>query len=511
MDLLDIARWQFGITTVYHFLMVPLTIGLSILVAGMQTAWYRTGDRRYLKMTKFWGKLMLINFAMGVVTGIVQEFQFGMSWSAYSRFVGDVFGAPLAMEGIVAFFVESTFLGLWIFGWDRLSKGVHLACAWAFSLATVASAYFILAANSWMQHPVGIVFTDGRPRLDSIWAVLGNNTVLAAFPHTVFGCFAVAGAFLVGISAWQIWKHHRDTVGKNPDLAGRTDEQNEDRKVWHGSLRLGAWVGVIAFAGLAISGDLQAKLMFEQQPMKMASAEALCHTEQPAGFSIFAVGDVGRSNCEDVKSLTVPYLLSYLANGDIHSEVKGVQQLIGEYQAAYGSHYPDDPRLGPYAGKPIDYVPNLPVTYWGFRFMIGFGAVAAAGAVVVLWLTRKGRYPKWRWWTPLAVLSIATPYLGNSFGWIFTEMGRQPFVVAPNPNPSGVDGVFMYTATAVSSGVTPGEMLTSLIGLTSIYGVLAVIEVFLIVRYVRGGIAGVLPPEPPEGKKESDEALSFAY
>lgn len=156
-------------------------------------------------------------------------------------------------------------------------------------------------------------------------------------------------------------------------------------------------------------------------------------------------------------------------------------------------------------------MPNLPVTYWGFRFMIGFGAVAAAGAVVVLWLTRKGRYPKWRWWTPLAVLSIATPYLGNSFGWIFTEMGRQPFVVAPNPNPSGVDGVFMYTATAVSSGVTPGEMLTSLIGLTSIYGVLAVVEIFLIVRYVRGGIAGVLPPEPPEGKKESDEALSFAY
>src|SRR5919204_1234359 len=205
VDVLDIARWQFGITTVYHFLMVPLTIGLSVLVAVMQTAWFRTGKPHYLAMTKFWGKLMLINFAMGVVTGIVQEFQFGMSWSAYSRFVGDVFGAPLAMEGLMAFFVESTFLGLWIFGWDRLSKGVHLACAWAFSLATVLSAYFILAANSWMQHPVGVDLVNGHPTLKSISAVLTNSTVLAAFPHTIAGAFGVAGAFLVGISAWHIY------------------------------------------------------------------------------------------------------------------------------------------------------------------------------------------------------------------------------------------------------------------------------------------------------------------
>ncbi|MFD7652398.1 cytochrome ubiquinol oxidase subunit I [Actinosynnema sp. NPDC059797] len=500
MDVLDLARWQFGITTVYHFLMVPLTIGLSLLVATMQTAWVRTGDRKYLAMTKFWGKLLLINFAMGVVTGIVQEFQFGMTWSAYSRFVGDVFGAPLAMEGLVAFFVESTFLGLWIFGWDRLPKKVHLACVWAFSLATIASAYFILAANSWMQHPVGVEMVDGRPRLTSIWAVLGNSTVLAAFPHTIFGAFAVAGTFLVGIAAWHLWRRAK---------AGRTDEEGA---VWRASVKLGTWVGVVAFAGLAVSGDLQGKLMFEQQPMKMAAAEALCHTESPAAFSVFAVGDVSRPDCENVKSITVPALLSFLAHSDFSTEVKGIEDLVPEYQEKYGTNYPVDERLGELSGQPIDYVPNLPVTYWGFRLMIGFGAIAAGAGVLVLWLTRGGRVPRGRWFPWLALGSIATPFLGNSFGWIFTEMGRQPFVVVPNP--SGVDGVWMFTARAVSSS-TPGEVLTSLISLTLVYGVLAVVEGFLVRRYVRAGVAGVLPARDDEkdekAEKKDDDVLSFAY
>ncbi|MFC6088283.1 cytochrome ubiquinol oxidase subunit I [Saccharothrix lopnurensis] len=500
MDVLDLARWQFGITTVYHFLMVPLTIGLSLLVATMQTAWVRTGDRRYLAMTRFWGKLLLINFAMGVVTGIVQEFQFGMTWSAYSRFVGDVFGAPLAMEGLVAFFVESTFLGLWIFGWDRLPKKVHLACVWAFSLATIASAYFILAANSWMQHPVGVEMADGRPRLTSIWAVLGNSTVLAAFPHTVFGAFAVAGAFLVGIAAWHLWRRAEE---------GRADEEGA---VWRASVKLGTWVGVAAFAGLAVSGDLQGKLMFEQQPMKMAAAEALCHTERPASFSVFAVGDVSRPDCEDVKSVTVPALLSFLAHGDFSTEVKGIEELVPLYQERYGANYPVDERLGELSGQPIDYVPNLPVTYWGFRLMIGFGAAGAAAGVLVLWLTRGGRVPRGRWFPWLALGGVAAPFLGNSSGWIFTEMGRQPFVVVPNPG--GVDGVWMFTARAVSSS-TPGEVLTSLISLTLVYGVLAVVEGFLIRRYVRAGVAGVLPDRTGDpggtGEKKDDDVLSFAY
>jgi cytochrome d ubiquinol oxidase subunit I len=493
VDVLQLARWQFGITTVYHFLMVPLTIGLSILVAGMQTAWVRTGNRRYYKMTKFWGKLLLVNFAMGVVTGIVQEFQFGMNWNAYSRFVGDVFGPPLAMEGLIAFFIESTFLGLWIFGWDRLPKKVHLACAWAFSLASLASAYFILAANSWMQHPVGVDFVNGKPTMNSIWAVLTNNTALAAIPHTIAGAFSVAAAFIVGVAAWHLWRKRK------------TDD--EHRGVWRASLRLGAWTGVVAFAVLAITGDMQGKLMFQQQPMKMASAEALCHTEKPASFSIIAIGDVAKQDCEDVKTFNVPALLSFLAHNDFHTQVTGVEDLIGQYQARYGTNYPNDPALGQLAGKPIDYTPSLPVTYWGFRIMIGFGAISAGIGVVALWLTRRGRLPDSKWFPRLALVGIATPFIGNSAGWIFTEMGRQPFVVAPNP--SGVDGVWMFTAQAVST-LSVGEVWTSLIGLTTVYLVLGVVELFLMRKYVRGGVEGVLPPEEPK-HDDSGDALAFAY
>ena len=508
VDVLDIARWQFGVTTVYHFLMVPLTIGLSLLVAVMQTVWLRTGARRYLAMTKFWGKLLLINFAMGVVTGIVQEFQFGMNWSAYSRFVGDVFGAPLAMEGLVAFFIESTFLGLWIFGWDRLPRAVHLACIWLVALANFVSAYFILAANSWMQHPVGVALVHGKPQLTSIWAVLTNNTLLAASSHTLLGCFSVGATFLVCISFWHLARRHRTSPADDPD-----------RQVWFTSLRWGAWVGLVAFLGLAISGDTQGKLMFEQQPMKMAAAEALCHTEQPASFSVFAIGDVASPDCESVKTLDVPALLSFLAKGDFSAQVQGVQQLVPQYQAKYGTNYPNDPTLGALAGKPIDYVPDLPVTYWGFRLMIGFGGLAALAAAVALWFTRKGRFPDNRWtaspWVHrLALVAIAAPFLANSTGWIFTEMGRQPFVVVPNP--TGLPGVRLFTAQAVSPGVSAGEMLTSLIAFTLLYGVLAVIEFVVMAKYVRGGVAAVLPPDEPEsadssGAGESGEALSFAY
>jgi cytochrome bd ubiquinol oxidase subunit I len=220
---------------------------------------------------------------------------------------------------------------------------------------------------------------------------------------------------------------------------------------------------------------------------------------------VFAVCSMSTPDCEDVKSITVPALLSFLANGDFDSEVRGVQDLVAEYRDRYGEFYPVDERLGELSGQPIDYVPNLPVTYWGFRLMIGFGAVGAAVGVAVWWLTRRGRVPRSRWFPRVALAAIATPFLGNSFGWIFTEMGRQPFVVAPNP--SGVDGVWMFTAQAVS-GLTVGEVLTSLIALTLVYGVLAVVEVVLIRRYVRGGVAAVMPPT---SKTKDDDVLSFAY
>src|SRR4051794_35313388 len=252
MESLDIARWQFGITTVYHFLFVPLTIGLSVLVAGLQTAWVRTGDERWLRLTKFYGKLFLINFAMGVVTGIVQEFQFGMNWSTYSRFVGDIFGAPLAIEALLAFFLESTFLGLWIFGWDRLPKKAHLASIWAAAVGTVLSAYFILAANSFMQHPVGFTYNAerGRAELTDFGAVLTNKVALVTFPHTVAAAFMTAGALVAAVAIWHLIRR--------PDT---------DTASFRSALKIGAWTTVIGLAAVAITGDIQGKIMTEVQPM----------------------------------------------------------------------------------------------------------------------------------------------------------------------------------------------------------------------------------------------------
>lgn len=534
MDALEIARWQFGITTVYHFMMVPLTIGLGLVVAIIQTMWYRTGKPEYLRMTKFWGKLFLINFIMGVATGIVQEFQFGMAWSEYSRFVGDVFGAPLALEALLAFFVESTFLGLWIFGWKQLKRGVHLACLWIAVIGSVFSAYFIIVANSWMQHPVGVEMVDGRPVMTDAWAVFTNSTALVAVPHTLFGALAVAGAFLLGIAWYHLWRRRHDgidTVGKDgriipgdaPQIPGR---DKADYTVWMKSLRIGAVVAMISFAGTAFTGDLQGKLMFEQQPMKMAAAEAACH--DGTGFSILSVGNVGSSNCEDVVAvIEVPGILSFLAKGDFTTEVKGVNSLLGEYKEKYGTNLPDNPLYGDRAGQEIQYVPVMEVTYWGFRMMIGFGGVAALAALLALWVTRKGVVPESKWLMRIAVFGILAPFGANAAGWIFTEMGRQPFVVAPNPDMNGIDQVFMFTAAAVSPGVSAGEILTSLVVLTAIYAVLLVVEVKLLVKYVRGGVASAMP-ELGHGKdkdgspngddkdndtpdKSGDDVLAFAY
>ena len=526
MDPLEIARWQFGIVTVYHFMMVPLTLGLGMVVAILHTMWVRTADEKWLRMTKFWGKLYLVNFIMGVATGIVQEFQFGMAWSEYSRFVGDVFGAPLALEGLLAFFVESTFLGLWIFGWDRLPKKLHLATLWLAVIGSWISAYFILAANSWMQHPVGIEMVDGRPVLNDIWAVLLNNTALAAFPHTIAGAVAVAGAFLLGIAWYQLWRRRKDgidtvdakgrvIVGEAPEITGR---DKKDHAVWLTSLRWGAVVAIIGFGAVAITGDIQGKLMYEQQPLKMAAAEAACHTG--TSFSVLSVGALGSQDCSEVVPIIeIPGMLSFLAKGDFTTEMPGLNELIPQYEEKYGTHLPDNELYGERAGQEIEYMPNLEVTYWGFRIMIGFGAVAAFAAVVALWLTRKGTVPRSKPLMQLAIFGILAPFGANAAGWIFTEMGRQPFVVAPNPNPSGVDGVFMFTAAAVSPGVDGWEIVFSLVSLGLVYLVLMVVEVALLSRFVRAGVAGVMPElfetaddnnDDPDAPK-SDDVLAFAY
>ena len=342
MDVLDLARWQFGITTVYHFVLVPLTIGLSTLVAIMQTMWFKTGNEKWLRLTKFYGKLLLINFALGVATGIVQEFQFGMNWSEYSRYVGDVFGAPLAMEALIAFFLESTFLGLWIFGWDRLPKAVHLATIWMLALGSILSAFFIIAANSWMQHPVGAVFNPetGRAEMNDIVAVLTNKTALVAYPHVIATAFLVAGTFVCGIAVfWMVRK-------------ARADKADADLPMYRTAARFGAWVMIISGVGILITGDEQAKLMFQQQPIKMAAAEALCDTEQPAAFSILSVGHLGATDCNDVKTvIKIPGLLSFLATGDWNAEVTGLNDLQPQYAERYGATTPD--------GETIHYQPNL--------------------------------------------------------------------------------------------------------------------------------------------------------
>ncbi|WP_432969004.1 cytochrome ubiquinol oxidase subunit I [Dactylosporangium sp. CA-233914] len=464
MDKLDLARWQFAITTVYHYIFVPITIGLSALVAGLQTAWVRTGKEHYLRATKFWGKLFLINFAMGVVTGIVQEFQFGMNWSAYSRFVGDIFGAPLAMEGLLAFFMESTFLGLWIFGWDRLPKRLHLATIWLASIGTMLSAYFILAANSWMQHPVGYTMNAerGRAELTDIGAVLTNSTALVTFPHTVTACFLTAGALLLAVSAWHLRR------GNQPE-------------VFRPGLKLGAWVILVSGVLVLITGDLQARIMTEQQPMKMAAAEALYDTSKPASFSVFTIGSLdGR---EEMYSVRIPSLLSFMATADPQGEVEGINDIQQRYNAQYGEG---------------DYVPYVPVTYWSFRLMIGFGALAMLVAALALWATRKGRRPAGRWLWIAAVSTVAMPLLANSFGWIFTEVGRQPWTVF---------GMFK-TADSVSPSVATSQAAFSVVLLTLLYGGLAVIELTLMLRYAKAGAPEIVVPDEED---DPDRPLAFAY
>ncbi|SJM70520.1 cytochrome ubiquinol oxidase subunit I [Gulosibacter sp. 10] len=526
LDPLEIARWQFGITTVYHFWMVPLTLGLGPIVVLFQSLYVRTGHARYKRMTKFWGKLFLINFIMGVATGIVQEFQFGLAWSEYSRFVGDVFGAPLAMEGLLAFFTESIFLGIWIFGWDRLPKKVHLFSLVMAVGASVLSAYFIIVANSWMQHPVGVELIDGRPVMNDIVAVLTNNTAVWAFTHAVFASLLVGGGFVVAIAYYHLWQRRRDgidtvdengkvVVGEAPEIPGR---DRTDHTVWLRSLRIGAVIGILAFGGTALTGDFLGKLMYEQQPLKMASAEAACHTG--TDFSVLSIGKLGSKDCDDiVPILEIPGMLSFLAKGDFTTDVPGINELLPVYEELYGTHLPESELYGERSGEPVDYLPLIEVTYWGFRAMIGFGGISALACLAGLWFTRKGTAHASKPLMQAAILSIAAPFIANTAGWVFTEMGRQPFVVVPNPE--AMDGVFMFTAAALSPGVSAGEMLFSLLSFLVIYGVLLVVEIILMSRYVRGGIASAMPelgrdPDPadpggPDSADRDDDVLSFAY
>jgi len=452
----SLARWQFAITTVYHFMIVPISIGMTVLVASFQTAYVRTNKPEWDLAARFYGKLMVVLFAIGVATGIVQEFQFGMNWSSYSRFVGDVFGAPLAMEGLVAFFLESTFLGLWVFGRDRLSPRLHLASVWLLAAGTVGSAYFILAANSWMQHPVGWTFDreSGRAELTSIWALLTNSTQLVTFPHTVLGAFMTAAAVVLGISAWHLQRGRQD--GPAGDAHWRTHLA---------TARVSAVVVLVSGLGVSAVGHAQGQVMTEQQPMKMAAAEALWETTQSAPFSLLTIGD--EKALESRYDIVIPYGLSILAENDPNATVEGIRDLQAQAVAEHGEG---------------DYVPVVWLAYWTFRLMIGFGVLSMLLAGLVLLQLWRGRLLEDRRLLRLAGWAALLPLGANAAGWIFTETARQPWLVF---------GI-LKTEDGVSPGTSLVEVAGTLVGSTLLYAGLGWIAVRLFLRIGRQG-----PPTTP--------------
>lgn len=437
-------RWQFGVTITYHFLFVPLTIGLGLLVAWMQTLAYRRQDADWDRLSRFFAKLFLINFALGVVTGIVQEFQFGMNWSNYSIFVGNIFGAPLAMEGLLAFFLESTFLGLWVFGRGRLSKGVHLACIWMVAFGSVISALFILAANAWMQHPVGYKIVDHKALLTDIWAVFANSTLWEEFTHTVLAAFVTGAMVVAGVSAWQMLKRR-------------------DVDVFARSAKLATGFAAVCLVATITTGDLQARLMDEQQPMKMAAAEALYNTQAGASFSLLTIGNLSG---QPIFQIRVPHLLSLIADMNYDGKVSGINQIQKAEAKKYG------------AGS---YVPVIWVTYWTFRLMVGLGFLMLAVAAWAWWLSRKRsrwRMADSRWTLWVLVASIVAPFAANTSGWLFTEMGRQPWIVYG----------LMKTSQGISPTVGAGSVIATLAGFVVLYSVLGTIDIALMSRAARASL-----------------------
>jgi cytochrome d ubiquinol oxidase subunit I len=448
---------QFAITTIYHFFFVPLTLGLSILVALMETFYVRTGQDVYKRMTKFWGKLFVINFALGVVTGIVQEFQFGMNWSEYSRFVGDIFGVPLAIEALLAFFLESTFLGIWIFGWDKLSKGMHAAAIWLVAIGTNVSALWILAANSFMQEPVGYVLRNGRLEMTNFLDLLLNPTLATQFPHTVFAGFTTAAFFVMGVSAYHLLRKNEI------DLFRR-------------SFQIAAMIGAISIVLVVLNGHSQTQHLMETQPMKMASAEALYETESPASFSILTIGDL--SQRQEVFAIRIPRLLCLLSYNQLDCEIKGINALQAEYEATFGAS---------------NYIPPVAITYWSFRIMVGAGFLLLALALYALFMVMGEMVTTRRRTMRLYLYAIALPYIANTAGWVLTEVGRFPWIVYG----------LMRIEKGVSNVVGVGTVAISLVGFTLIYAALIVANVYLMVKYAK-----IVPaPEEAASQPQAGDAL----
>ena len=447
MDPVTLSRLQFALTTIYHWLFVPLTLGLGWFVAFMQTRYYQTRDETWRMMSRFWGKLFLINFAIGVVTGIVQEFQFGMNWSEYSRYVGDIFGAPLAVEALLAFFMESTFLGVWIFGEGKVPEKVHLASIWLAAIGSNLSALWILLANGWMQNPVGYVVNEanGRAELVNFFALIGNPKGWIFFWHTISDGFLMASFLILAVSAYHLFRK------QNVDFFKR-------------SFSVASVIGLVAGLLVFLGGHTMGQYMYENQPMKFASIEAHWETSQPADFSIITIGDL--SGKREVWSWRMPKVLSFLACNNFNCAVRGVYDVQKEYEAKFG---------------PGDYIPLMVVTYWTFRIMMTFGFIMMALCAFFIWSNARGDVSnaKWMKWVPLM---LVLPYLANASGWILTEMGRQPWIVYG----------LLKVEDAVSPNLTTLDLLISLIGYAAVYGTLAVAMVKLMVKYAKAGPEGAI-------------------
>jgi cytochrome d ubiquinol oxidase subunit I len=459
MSSIDLSRVQFALTSIYHFFFVPVTIGLAFLVAILHTMWFRSGDPEHKRLTRFFGTLLLINVAVGVVTGLIQEFQFGMNWSAYSRFVGDVFGAPLAMEGLAAFFLESTFLGLWIFGWNVLPRGVHLATIWLVAVGTLLSAAFIMAANSWMQHPVGYTTNaqTGRPELSSIGAVLTNPVFIWGYLHILLASLVTGSFLMLGVSAWQLRKQR-------------------DVELFQRSATLSVVVLVPAALLVLGVGSHLGIIETEYQPMKIAAAEAQWNNCGPCSFSAFQVGG-GNNDQTPTKIIQIPHLLSVLATGTWNGSVEGLNELNAQYQQQYG---------------PGDYVPNVFVQYWSMRVMAYLGTLGLLFALWAAWLLWRRRLPRSRLFLLIAPWAVVTPFLMNTAGWMLTENGRQPWLVQG----------LMLTSDGVSPSVSTGEVVTSLLVFVVVFLLLAGVDLFLMLRYARRGLE--LEHDEPDGPVDPD-------
>ena len=447
MSVLALSRLQFGVTAAFHFIFVPLTLGLSLLVAWMETRYVRTGDELYLKMAKFWGRLFIINFALGVVTGLPLEFQFGMNWAAYSRYVGDIFGIPLAIEATAAFFLESVFIGLWAFGWGKVSKRVHLLAIWLVAIASTLSAFWILMANGWMQRPVGFVLRNGRAELSDLGAFLTNSYGWVTFLHTTLSGYVLGALFVMGVSAYHLLRRSH-------------------LPFFRASFRMAAVFGLVCSVLVAAAGDRSGVLVAEHQPAKLSAMESFWETKSNAPLTLFLWPDTGNER-NHFEFLAIPGGLSLIAFHDADDEVKGLKEF-----------------------PPGERPPVLPV-FLGFRIMVGLGLLFIILTFLGWWKARRGRLESSRGYLKILLYGIPLPYIAIIAGWIVTEIGRQPWIVY---------GV-MKTSEGVSGSLQPGHVIASLIGFTLIYGLLAAVDIYLLAKYSRANPEEIQPGAGQEPRK----------